>query len=188
MYSHISIVKHGEHEYLYDISKETYRKLYTTGILRFGNHIISGVKINSTTTHRMLFAGYLDNEGRCNGASYSDPYGDWEAVVVQATIKVTLQEQRAKVDLTNNLIHLRSGTPCILSDATCMDVEDGYTFWNPIPVSNCKFYNYSILYEGYANKINDLVHNHVQTVYSLATDDISFALMIKSVDSVCGYG
>ena len=22
----------------------------------------------------MLFAGYLDNEGRCNGASYSDPY------------------------------------------------------------------------------------------------------------------
>ena len=54
----------------------------------------------------MLLAGYLHNEGRCNGASYSDPYGDWEAVVVQGTLKVTLQEQRAKVDLTNNLIYL----------------------------------------------------------------------------------
>ena len=68
-----------------------------------------------------------------------------------------------------------------------MDVEGGHTFWNPIPVSNCKFYKYSILYEGYANKINDLIYQHVQTVYSLATDDITFALMIKSAESVSGY-
>ena len=187
MYSHVSIVKHGEHEYIYEISKQACKQLYITGILKFGNHIISGVKINSTTTRPMLFAGHLDNEGRCNGASYSDPYGDWESVVVQGTLKITIQEQKARVDLSNNLIHLRSGKPCTLSDATCMDVEGGHTFWNPIPVSNCKFYKYSILYEGYANKMTDLNHNHVQTVYSLVTDDITFALMIKSAESVCGY-
>ena len=173
MYSHVSIVKHGEHEYIYEISKQACKQLYITGILKFGNHIISGVKINSTTTRPMLFARHLDNEGRCNGASYSDPYGDWESVVVQGTLKITIQEQKARVDLSNNLIHLRSGTPCTLSDATCMDVEGGHTFWNPIPVSNCKFDKYSILYEGYANKMNDLNHNH--------------ALMIKSAESVCGY-
>ena len=38
-----------------------------------------------------------------------------------------------------------------------------------------------------ANKINDLVHNHVQSVCSLTTDDITFSLMINSTDSVCGY-
>ena len=187
MYSHVSIVKHGEHKYIYEISRQACKQLYITGILKFGNHIVSGIRINSTTTRPMLFAGYLDNEGRCNGASYSDPYGDWESVVVQGTLKITMQEQKARVDLSNNLIHLRSGTPCTLSDATCMDVEGGHTFWNPIPISNCKFYKYSILYEGYASKINDLIHNHVQTVYSLATDDITFALMLKSAENVCGY-
>ena len=82
MYSHISIVKHGEREYIYDISSEACKKLYKTGILEFNNHIISGIKINSTTSHPMLYAGYVDNKGTCNGAAYSDPYGDWESVVV----------------------------------------------------------------------------------------------------------
>ena len=187
MYSHISIVRHGEREYIYDISRETCKKLYTTGILELNNHVISGIKINSTTSHPMLYAGYVDNEGKCNGAAYSDPYGDWESVVVQGTIKITLQEQKARVNLNNNLIYLRSGTHCTLSEATCIDVEGGYTFWNSIPTGNCKFHQYSILFEGYANKIDDLVSNRVQSVYSLVTEETTFALMVKSSTNVCGY-
>ena len=34
---------------------------------------------------------------------------------------------------------------------------------------------------------DDLIHNHVQTVYSLKTGEIAFAVMIKSVERVCGY-
>ena len=49
--------------------------------------------------------------------------------------------------------------------ATCVDVEVGHMFWNTIPAINCKFHQYSILYEGYANKINNLVSHRVQTVY-----------------------
>ena len=105
MYSHVSIVKHGEYEYIYEISKQAYKQLYITGILKFCNRFISGIKINSTT-YPMLFAAYLDNEGRCNGASYSDPYGNWESVVVQGALKITIQEQKARVDLSNNLIHI----------------------------------------------------------------------------------
>ena len=75
-----------------EISKQACKQLYINVILKFGNHVISGIKINSTTTRAMLFAGYLDNEGRCNGASYSGPYGDWESVVVQGTLKITMQE------------------------------------------------------------------------------------------------
>ena len=98
-----------------------------------------------------------------------------------------IQEQKARVDMNNNVIHLRSGTTCTLSDATCLDVEAGHTFWYAVPTSNCKFNQYSILYEGYANRIDDIVYNHVQTVFSLVTDEITFALMIKSTDNVCGY-
>ena len=105
----------------------------------------------------MLYAGYVDNKGACNGAAYSDPYGDWESVVVQAILKITLQEQKARINQNNNLIYLRSGTHCTLSDETSVDVEGGHAFWNTIPASNYKFHQYSILYEGYANKIDDLV-------------------------------
>ena len=59
-----------------------------------------------------------------------------------------------------------------------MDVEEGgHTFWNPIPVSNCKFHKYIILYEGYANKINDLIHNRPNCIltsdrrYNLCLND-----------------
>ena len=73
MYSHISIVKHGERDYIYDISRETCKKLHTTGILQFDNHVICGIEINSTTTYPMIYPGYLGNDGRCNGSAYSDP-------------------------------------------------------------------------------------------------------------------
>ena len=187
MDSHISIVKHGERDYIYVISREACKKLHTTGILQFDNHVISGIKINNTTTHPMLYAGYLGNDGRCNGAAYSDPYGDWESVVVQGTLKITIQEQNARVNLNTDLIYLRSGTPCTLSDATCIDVEGGHTFWNTIPTTNCKFYQYSILYEGYANQVEDLVNSRIQTIYSLVTKESTFALMIKNAVGVCGY-
>ena len=178
---------HGERDYIYNISREACKKLRITGILQFDNHVISGIKINSTTTHPMLNAGYLDNDGSCNGAAYSDPYGDWESVVVQGTSKITFQEQSARVNLNTDLICLRSGPPCTLSDATYIDVEVGHTFWNTIPTTNCKFYQYSILYEGYASKVEDLVNSRIQTIYLLVTEKTTFLLMIKNAVSVCGY-
>ena len=60
-------------------------------------------------------------------------------------------------------------------------------FWNSITTCSCKFHHYSVLYEGYANKIDDLVNNRIQTVYSLVTENTTFALMVKSSVNVCGY-
>ena len=64
--------------------------------------VISGIKINSTTAHPMFYVSDLGNDGRCNGAAYSDPYGDWESVVVQGTLKITLQKQSARVNLNTD--------------------------------------------------------------------------------------
>ena len=47
-------------------------------------------------------------------------------------------------------------------------MEEGYTFWNSKHKGNCNFHRYSVLYEGYANNIDDLIYNHVQTVYSFS--------------------
>ena len=82
---------------------------------------------------------------------------------------------------------MRSGTICLFSDGHCIDQEGGYTFWNTVPVDNCKFQQYSILYDGLANKVIDHDFDNKQIMYSLSTQDITFALTAKSKETVCGY-
>ena len=134
-----------------------------------------------------MFAGYIYSKGKCNGVGYSDPFGTWENVVVQGTIKKSLSEQTAEIKLNSNTIHLRSGTIFSLSDSHCIDQEGGYTFWNTVPVDNCKFQKYSIIYEGLANKLIDHDFDNKQIMYSFFTQDITFALTAKSKETVCDY-
>ena len=146
----------GENEYINDVSRSACEDVHKTGILKFTeSHIIRGIKINQTVSHSIMFAGYINSEGKFNEVGYSDPFGTSENVVVQGTIKISLSEQIAEIKLNSNTIHLRSGTICSLLDGSCIDQEGGYTFWNIVPVNNCKFQQYSILYEGLANKVID---------------------------------
>ena len=100
-----------------------------------------------------MFAGYINSEGKCNGVGYSDPFGTWENVVAQGSNKISLSEQIEEIKLNSNIIHLRSGTIFLLPDGSCIDQEEGYIFLNPIPIENCKFYQYSFLYEELANNM-----------------------------------
>ena len=156
MHSHVSIVANCENEYVLEVSREACKIAHTTGIFQI------------TNSHVVLFTGYVYGEGICNGAAYSDPFGTWESVVVQGIVKTTLTEQEGRIKLNSNALHLRSGTACSLSEGSCIDSEGGYTFWDPIPIDNCMFNRYSVLYEGYANKMvdNDNIQN--QVVYSLS--------------------
>ena len=188
MFSHISIVSNGENEYILEVSKSLCEDLHKTGNLMIhASHMISGIKINQTKTHSIVFAGYVNGDGKCDGSGYSDPFGTWENVVVQGTIKITLMEQIAQIKLNSNTIRLRSGTTCSLSEENCIDQEGGYTFWKSIPKDNCNFQEYSVLYEGLANKMVDYDFNQKQIIYSLVTQDITFALAAKGQQSVCGY-
>lgn len=187
MHSHVSIMEHGENEYIYEMSREKCKAVHETGILRFDNQMISGLRVNQTTTHALTYAGSINNDGKCGGTTYTDPFGSWDNVVVQGTLKITLKDHVATVDLKRNKIQLRSGTRCTLTDGYCIDIEGGYTFWDVVPVDTCKFNDYGLLYEGLSNKIYDPTPNFEQTVYSLSTDDVTFALIAKSKINVCGY-
>ena len=72
----ISVVKISEHEYIYGISREACKRLHIMGILQFNNYVMSGIKINCTTTHPIIYVGTIDNEGRYNGVAYSDSCGN----------------------------------------------------------------------------------------------------------------
>ena len=87
--SHISIVLNGENEYINDVSISACQDIHKTGILKVSeSDIVHGIKVNQTVTHSIILAGYLNREGKCDRAGYSDPFGTWENVVVQGTIKI----------------------------------------------------------------------------------------------------
>lgn len=188
MFSHISVVHNGVNEYIMETNKVECESAHITGILKLPNsHVISGLRINETITHPITIAGSLENDGSCQGTGYSDPYGSWKKVVVQATVKITLLEHLARVKLESNTIVLKSGTNCRLAEEKCVDQEGGYTYWNTVQPHSCKFDQYSILYEGRANKMVDHDIYNPQTIYTVNKGEVTFALNTKSSEYICGY-
>ncbi|EFN77719.1 hypothetical protein EAI_03510, partial [Harpegnathos saltator] len=125
--------------------------------------------------------------GQCFGAQYSDIINIQQNVIVQGTIIITLQSYNAPINLETNQIHLNSGTKCQYSDKRCSDIEGKSNFWESIPHDFCKFNHYDLLYEGKAEKIMDPVNEKLTIVYSLSTEDVTFALTKTGEEVLCGY-
>jgi len=57
-----------------------------------------------------------------------------------------------------------------------------------VPTDTCNFQRYDVLYEGPANKIfEDSSHSDSPVIYSLVTQEITFALMKTKELPLCGY-
>lgn len=189
MYSHNSLVNNGRQTYLQDIDETGCQKLQATGmiLLSFNGQIV-GIRKNSTTSRGITLAGSIKNDGACQGSQYSDPFGNWDNVVVQASVKITISNYVAAVDLKNNKIILRSGTHCHLSEGTCMDIEGNSVFWKTEPSDTCQFNRYDVLFEGIATKLVDPRNTSgTPDVYSLTTQETTFALAAKSEKHICGF-
>lgn len=188
MHSHISIVNNGQMEYLMEIGYTRCLRMFNDGSLSLGDgKIIDGLKPNRTTSRSVTLAGTVRNDGSCKGTQYSDPYGTWDDVVVQAIVRISLRSSYVPVKLSAGKILLKSGTVCTLSDSFCLDLDDGYSYWKPMPTSSCNFHQYDVLYEGLANKIQDDKSSSSPTIYTLVTDDVTFALTKTKEQPLCGY-
>lgn len=189
MHSHISAVHNGIANFVQEIGPVKCTRMFHDGTVIIGTSgIIDGLKPNQTTSRSIVLAGTIANDGRCKGTQYSDPYGTWDDVIVQGIAKISLKSFYAPVHLNSGKIKLRSGVTCILGDGFCIDPDDGYTFWKPMPTSSCNFHQYDVLYEGPATKVTDDITNlHSPTIYSLTTQDITFALTRTKEQPLCGY-
>jgi len=189
MHSHVSVVNNGQMEYLLETGYTRCRQMLIDGTLSLGvGSIVDGLKPNRTTSRSVTLAGTIRNDGSCKGTQYSDPYGTWDNVVVQAIARVSLKTSYVSVQINTGKIILKSGTICALSEGFCLDPDDGYTFWKPMPTSSCNFQQYDVLYEGSATKIkDDTTDPSSPTIYSLSTEDITFALTKTKEQPLCGY-
>jgi len=55
-----------------------------------------------------------------------------------------------------------------------------------MPTNSCNFQQYDVLYEGSATKIKDDITD-TSSIYSLFTEDITFALTKTKEQPLCGY-
>jgi len=188
MHSHVSTVHNAHADYIAETTLDQCKSMHKTGTLIINvNNVINGLKVNQTISRPIIFAGSVTTDGKCSGTQYSDPYGSWQDVVVQGIITVTLTSHRAMTNIETNQIHLKTGTTCRYSDGNCIDIEGRYTFWETIPNDNCKFNNYDVLYEGKAKKMMSKLNDKLQIIYSLSTQDITFALTQTGEEFLCGY-
>ncbi|KAL6421669.1 hypothetical protein ACFW04_014484 [Cataglyphis niger] len=176
MFSHSMDVFNGKYAYVQEVSREACRRMHTYGSFQLAETFITGLKSNQSATRPVTLAGHVDIDGSCSGGTYSDPYGTWADA-----------DYTADVGINTNRVQLRSGVACELSATYCSDIEGGDTFWNPVPADTCKFSNYGILYEGYADKIIDNINQQAQVVYSLTTQNTIFALTSRGKYLTCGY-
>ncbi|KAL6421533.1 hypothetical protein ACFW04_014292 [Cataglyphis niger] len=162
MFSHSMDVFNGKYAYVQEVSREACRRMHTYGSFQLAETFITGLKSNQSATRPVTLAGHVDTDG---------------------SIKITLQDYTADVRINTNRVQLRSGVACELSATYCSDIEGG----NPVPADTCKFSNYGILYEGYADKIIDNINQQAQVVYSLTTQNTIFALTSRGKYLTCGY-
>jgi len=187
MHSHVSAVNNARVEYLLDIGYTRCLRMFQDGTLTVGNSaIIDGLKPNSSDSRSVMLAGSIKNDGSCQGTQYSDPYGTWDNVIVDAIVRIDLRSSFVPVHLSTGRIMLKSGAVCELADGFCIDYEDGHTYWKPMPTSSCNFHQYDVLYEGLATKITTGAASS-PTIYTLTTEDITFALTKTKEQPLCGY-
>lgn len=189
MNSHNSIVHNGRQAYLIELDKRACTRLQESGIIQLSiSSQIVGIKRNSTSTRGVTLAGSINNEGRCTGTQYSDPYGNWDNVIVQATAKISISNYVGDINLKAGQIILRSGTHCQLADGSCTDIEGNTAHWETEPVDSCMFNRYDVLYEGPATKLTNSQSPTVNpNVYTLTTQETTFALATKAESHICGY-
>lgn len=188
MHSHVSIVQNGRREYIQETTAQSCKQMYNSGTFYFGNNAhINGITKNKTVSRSITLAGMVTTDGRCEGAQYSDPYGTWDKVVVQASIKITLRSFTAPIKYSSNEVILPSGTHCIVSKAECIDIDGSGTYWSPAPGDKCRFDMYDVLYDGLASKITSRDQSIAPIVYTVTTEDTTFSLARITEIPVCGY-
>ncbi|KYQ60096.1 hypothetical protein ALC60_00858, partial [Trachymyrmex zeteki] len=187
MSSHVSAVHNGRREYLQELGEFGCKRLHETGAIKIANAEIDRIQQNTTNLRSITLAGSASVDGRCTGAQYTDGYGTWENVLVQATVRITLNSIEAPIKRSTRQVILPSGTRCPLTPGYCMDNKGAESYWPPLSIDHCHFDQYNILYEGLATKLSSKKNQSTPTMYTVTIQDTTFALTKTSDIDVCGF-
>lgn len=185
LFGYLEPVENGLMEFLLDISKEQCKKMhYTRSFAYDSQHILTDLKVNQTSVRSISLAGNaVDNS--CNVGSYSDRSGTWNSVNVEGLITITLASYTGKVDLLNDKILLQSGLACKYSETNCLDVHNGYSFWENLQAEDCVSNKVEVVYEGIIEAITETRNNATKIHYFVNHEDELATLRYNGVHDVC---
>lgn len=187
MHSHISLVSNSKKQYVQELGRDGCKRAHETGSVNIASTIIDRIAGNATNFRSVTLAGRTSMDGTCHGAQYSDGYGAWDNVVVQATVRIILRELEVNIKRSNNELILPTGTRCAAAAETCQDSDGAETYWTTQPVDSCHFDRYDILFEGTAVKLSPRPNQTSAIIYTVTTGDTTFALTKTDEFDLCGY-
>ncbi|CAB0031144.1 unnamed protein product [Trichogramma brassicae] len=185
MHSHTSAVLYGEIEYYKELTRDECEGIQLTGTFNGFGLSLMQIKRNSTTKKSVVLAGKVDKDGGCEaGASYDDPYGSFTDVFVTGYVTIGIYDYDIKLNLESDKVFMQDGTPCNAKARHCISGEGGNVFWDTLPEKMCGANKYTVLYEGFMNKVSDPEDKNV--MYVLDTHDYSFAVVKTIEETICG--
>lgn len=149
---------------------------------------VSSLRLNGTTTSTIVSVGRLQTDGKCVGGLFTVGPNTYEDVVVQLSLKITLEDYYTDVVLDEDAILLRSLRKYPFKDGECMDPDGGSTYWDYVDTPDCLTTQYDVLYEGPANKTYVLREGKASmNIYTVAWGDSLFSLGVLRDISVCRF-
>lgn len=90
---HEKVKGKADMKYISELSRHACQGAHCNrAVTLFERHIIANLTPNSTRQTSLIFAGKITGDGKCTNADYSDPFGQFEDVVVQGHVHVTLRD------------------------------------------------------------------------------------------------
>ena len=185
LFGYLEPVENAVQVFLLDLTRDQCKKIHDTNSFSYDSqHILSDLRVNQTTTRSIALAGNaIDNS--CNVGSYSDRFGTWNKVNVEGLITITLTSYTAKVDVKNDNILLRSGVACTYSKTSCLDIENGYTFWDSMQDEDCFAHKLEVIYDGIIQAVTEIRDNVTSIHYFVNQNNILASLKFNGMHSVC---
>lgn len=188
MHSHASLV---EGSYAYDVRRIGYSdctRIFETRSYRLSENIILH-ELTPNMTHRgeTVIVGSLEGSS-CSGGTYTTTDRAWKNVIVKMEYEIVLSEYQAQVDLSRDIISLRSSLTCKYSSGECTDSLSGSVSWKTLDKSVCLQDEYKVLFTGLVNETVPVgnVSESSASLFSTEKDSAFFTIRAMRTTTICG--
>lgn len=187
MHSHNSRVKDGSETFIFSVNREICSELINVGQFKYGNALITDIKLNITNRRTVTAAGILKDDGSCVGAVFVNGKHEYKDVFVIAKLEIQVSEVTVPFRDNENEIILPSGTRCKYTNSRCMDSNEVQAFWSVSQKQQCNFDKYVILYEGVGVRVSDISRQTPSVYFGNSSDGIRFGLATSEDVYFCGF-
>lgn len=173
--------------YVHELSEEACRNLNIYGQFKYNEQLLDKLQFNGTSYRHVILAGVERENGECKGALYNWDGHAYEEAVVKASLTITIAQFHAIADTVRNELVTPDGLKCVYKNQRCLDGERTQFFWSATTTSQCKFEEFTILYEGKAVKVTDGTSENKTVYFGNSSTHVQFGLEKTGQGLICGY-